>query len=60
MILKVTLKTPDALEDAINAAPEDEQEGLRDLCLKWFRYGECVTLCIDTVEEVCYAEEAKP
>ncbi len=73
MKFTVDLKTPDALEDAIQRAvvnqawsrisqgmTEEETEECKTLiaqtkkqCEKWFEYGECVTLEIDTEKDTC-------
>lgn len=68
MRFTVTMKTPDALEfaikDAVNAEAynlndpygdeKDElEQRVKNLCKKWFKYGETVTLIIDTDKESC-------
>jgi hypothetical protein len=66
MQIEVTMKTPDALMDAINDAlsvVEDEEirqekeAALEELCKKWFQYGEYVTLIIDTDKQTCTVKE---
>ena len=73
MIFTVTLKTPDALQDAIERAAEDQIGGspsndeldeqyedlvtdTKNICKKWFEYGEMVSLTIDTEKETCVVE----
>jgi len=63
MIVEITLKTPDALDDAINRTAEDryipDEERweavckAKELAKKWFRFGETVTLVLDTDKETC-------
>jgi hypothetical protein len=86
MKIRVTMKTPDAVDDAISRAIEDHPEGvvvsvkgkpvagtpqmsfvgsidedsresleaaIKKLSEKWFRYGETVTLEIDTEQGTC-------
>jgi len=70
MKIKVTMKCPDALDQAIEKAAEDEvggpmdssehDERWKDLVLqgkkvatKWFKWGEYVTLEIDTEANTC-------
>jgi hypothetical protein len=61
MTFQVTMKTPDCLEDAIYMALEDYMEEEREdmkadlekLCRKWFKYGEYLTVEIDTIKETC-------
>lgn len=55
MRFKVQMKTPDALHYAIKglARDEDQAEQLHDHCQKWFKYGELLTVEIDTVEGTC-------
>jgi len=48
MKIKVTFKTPDALDYALDGVPEEEREAVEEKCAKWFRYGECVTIEVDT------------
>ena len=74
MKIRIHMKTPDSLNDAIESACEDEVGGAPDDELKdeefhqlvektkelaenWFRYGELVTLVIDTETETCTVEE---
>jgi len=55
-----------ALEDEIGGASESEElddlfysekKKIESLVKKWFRYGEVVTLIIDTEEKTCIVEE---
>lgn len=57
MKIKVTMKTPDALDYALKDAfsdypiPEDGEDmeyEAREKLAKWFRYGECLTVEFDT------------
>lgn len=58
MRIKVTMKTPDALDYALKAAldgnplPEEEREELeceaREKLDHWFAWGECLTVEFDT------------
>ena len=75
MIFRLTMKTPDALEDAIKEkafnlfaedAPTTEEEEIKideavdqatKVCQKWFKYGELVTLEIDTDNKTCKVVE---
>ena len=55
MKFRVTMKTPDVLESVIDAdmpAGVDTLE-LRNLCKKWFKYGELLTVEIDVEAETC-------
>ena len=51
MIFQVTMKCPDSLDDAIYEACPENFEATREQCEKWFKYGECLTLEIDTVAD---------
>ena len=55
MQFRVTMKTPDALDEAIEASVPDDTaaESVRALCSQWFRYGEVITLEIDTNAATC-------
>ncbi len=55
MTFNITMKTPDCLDYAIQEATQDENEQrkIRELCSKWFEYGECVTLIVDTDKNTC-------
>lgn len=69
MKIRVTMKTADALDDAIHEAVRnisfDDPPELRvarkeqacALAGKWFRYGESVTLEIDTTKRTCVVME---
>lgn len=66
MKIQVTLKTPDCLENAAEEYArnclgkeshnekyylEDKRAEFMKLCDKWFSYGECLTVEIDTSKE---------
>lgn len=66
MKFRVTLKTPDVLDEAIQAAvdvslqddtSETDREALQDAaaeaCALWFRYSELLTVEIDTEALTC-------
>ena len=62
MKIQITMKTPDAVTNALEYTdfsyiPEEnrdsESERIYKLCKKWFQYGECVTLEVDTEKETC-------
>lgn len=71
MKIRVNMKTPDALSEAVCEAVgpaevdlDDDQtnydliETITDMAKKkWFRYGECVTLEIDTDAGTCVVLE---
>ncbi len=68
MKFTVTLKTPDALYDSLQDAVQNETGGDEDryhelfdetmkLCERWFKYGEYVTLEIDTEKKTCKVSE---
>lgn len=56
----ISMKTPDAVnlaceqattsytDDDEKVVDEDKIEELEELCSKWFKYGECVNIEIDT------------
>ena len=62
MKFTIYMKTPDAVEYAIENAMDNEvaddedqyeiRENLKELCSKWFSYGECVGIEIDTDTEI--------
>jgi hypothetical protein len=47
------MKTPDAIDDAISHMPSDEYIDIREVCDTWFKYGEVVTLEINTTLKTC-------
>lgn len=64
MKVKVTLKSPDCLFYAANnivvyddnddediEQTEELREEFHNIAIKWFKYGECLTVEIDTEEE---------
>lgn len=65
MKIRVVMKCPDSLEFAIddylsNENEDDRQNKLSEInnvVNKYFKYGEVVTLVIDTEKEICFVEE---
>lgn len=59
MKFTILLKSPDSLHYAIENATSDEDSvvEIRKLCEKWFKYGELVTLTIDTEAKTCVVNE---
>ena len=54
MQIRLTFKTPDVLADALQELGDEyDQLPVRALCERWIRYGECVTVEIDTETETC-------
>ena len=45
--MKVSFKTPDVLDYALEDIPEDDREAIKKKLAKWIRYGECVTIDFD-------------
>ncbi len=76
MKFRVTMKDPDTLHEAIGQAAlatdlpldEDEREAvlsvrekkLADSCRRWFEYGECLTVEVDTDAGTCVVVPVKP
>lgn len=54
------MKTPDCLDNAIQEATqdEDEQRKIKELCSRWFVYGEQIALEIDTNKQTCIVKNA--
>ncbi len=49
MKIKVVMKDPDAISTGIEVARSDKfSDEIRDVCSKWFRGGERITIEIDT------------
>lgn len=59
MKFQVSMKCPDALDQAINNATDTIQEEaeIKKLCEKWFKWGEYVTLEINTDAKTCIVLE---
>jgi len=68
MIIRVIMKTPDAVDTAIEEAlkethdPDEDQthiikHDLREQFKNWFEYGEVVHLIVDTDANTCTIEE---
>ncbi len=62
MLITVHMKTPDALDRAISDVIhdrdiDDDKEAILAICEKWFSYGECVTIVIDTVAKTATVRE---
>jgi uncharacterized protein YxjI len=49
------MKTPDALAHV--ELPEDQEEKIMELLKRWFQWGECCTLEVDTELETCVVLE---
>lgn len=53
-VFRVSMKSPDALDFAIeNDITIEDKVSVRELCEKWFRFGEYVELEVDTEAETC-------
>jgi hypothetical protein len=76
MKFRVTMKSPNCLEDSISEAVNDasldwdnvskediedeiynQTEEFKELCKKWFKYGELITVEIDTEAKTCVVVE---
>ena len=57
MIIEVGMKTPDCLFYAIEDLDVDQRAEIVNLCDKWFKYKEAVTLVIDTEKKTCTVKE---
>jgi ferredoxin-NADP reductase len=76
MKIKITMKDPDVLQDAIEEAVKEEVKSMENLsddekelvvesrkekassvCGKWFRYGEYLTVEVDTENKTCVVLE---
>jgi hypothetical protein len=63
MKFTVTMKTPDVLDEPIRetceAATSDEREQgyfeseIKEICNRWFEYGEYLTVEVDTDKKTC-------
>lgn len=61
MKFQASMKCPDALDRAIEEAAKDIPNGGRDeaiasakkICEKWFKYGEYLTVEVDTEAKTC-------
>jgi hypothetical protein len=53
MKVKLTFKMPDAVEQALEDIAEDDREEVRQACEKWVRYGEYITVEVDTEAGTC-------
>jgi hypothetical protein len=62
MKLTITMKTPDCVDDAIRDAREadpDIDEGeIKEVCSKWFEYGEYLYVEVDTSKKTARVLEA--
>jgi len=57
MIYELTFKTPDVLEQFDSIECTHEQERATELAKKYLKYGECVTLLVDTDKQTVTVEE---
>lgn len=57
MKIQIVMKTPDCLYHVTDGMDEDVKYEFLELCEKWFKYGECVTLEVDTKLRRCVVLE---
>ena len=48
MKIRLSFKTPDVVDYAVEDLTEDEQAEVKSACEKFVEYGECLTIEIDT------------
>ena len=54
MKIYIDMKTADAISNAIEDIEDDRQkEEIKQLAEKWFRFGECITVVLDTEAKTC-------
>jgi hypothetical protein len=55
MLFRLTMKTPDALQSAIEDATDDSDARIKmeDLASEWMEYGEYITVEFDTDKKTC-------
>jgi hypothetical protein len=53
MIFRIGFKTPDAVDYATEDVPEEEMQAVKSVIAKWVKYGECITVEVDTEKETC-------
>lgn len=53
MKFEIQMKTPDALGEALEHMSDDERDKAIDVAGRWFRFGEYLTVEIDTEAETC-------
>lgn len=55
MKFQISLKTPDAVENALTGLnmDEHEQEATKKMCERWFKWGEYLTVEVDTEKQTC-------
>ena len=59
MKIQLTFKTPDVVDDAIaQDGLESDATAIHQACDKWVRWGEYLTVEIDTVKGTCTAVPA--
>lgn len=51
MKIRVSFKTPDAVDYAIEDLPEEYRDSIKDQLSKWIQYGEYVTIEFDLDKE---------
>lgn len=53
MKIRMVLKTPDAIDNALMDVPDEIKGNVRNVLEKWLKWGECLTVEIDTDTETC-------
>jgi hypothetical protein len=53
MKVRLSFKTPDVVDYAVEELAEEQREEAKQACEKWVDYGECLTVEIDTEKGTC-------
>ena len=56
MKIRLVFKTPDVIEAFVNEQDirdVDEKQDIAEACKPWVKYGECITVEIDTDKHTC-------
>ena len=56
MKIHLTFKTPDIIDQALEQVPDGQYQEITTLLGKWIRYGEYISVTIDTETRTCTVE----
>lgn len=49
--ITIYMKSPDSLEHAMDGLSDSQKKNFKELCEKWFDYGECISLTVNLEDE---------
>lgn len=53
MKVMLTFKTPDVIHEACEDLTEEEEEEVEEICKRWIKYEEYISVVVDTEAKTC-------